>query len=293
MKAGRGLLTLVAILATGALCAPLAHAGSYDVLSCTIDGSYHANRAWVAGNNPAGDARYVTDATCPKSGDPLTVLLAGGNAFSPGTFAGLWFNAPPNAAITNYSLVVHHYWFAPGNGGPDGTTYELISHGPTFFSGAGQFDQHVQVPLGNEGHWYGYVSPGLSNPTDTKAITRTLSDSKVAKEQGTSTYMTISTGCWVRDNGCTLAANANVFLELYGSRVTITDNTAPALPAPSAGTGLLAPGVRSGDEPVTINATDNVGIRRAELVDVTDAANPSVVASEDYNSTPTAPERAL
>ena len=82
--------------------------------------------------------------------------------------------------------------------------------------------------------------------------------------------------------------NGNVFLELIGSRVTITDNTAPALAAPTADQGLLAPGMRSGDEPVTFSATDNVGIRRAEIVDVTDAANPSVVASEDYNSTATA-----
>ena len=36
---------------------------------------------------------------------------------------------------------------------------------------------------------------------------------------------------------------------------------------------------------MTFSATDNVGIRRAELVDVTDAANPSVVAAKDYNST--------
>jgi hypothetical protein len=69
--------------------------------------------------------------------------------------------------------------------------------------------------------------------------------------------------------------------------VTITDSTAPALSGPTAGTGILAPGTRSGDEPVTFSAADNVGIRRAELVDVTDAANPSVVAAEDYNSTAT------
>ena len=70
--------------------------------------------------------------------------------------------------------------------------------------------------------------------------------------------------------------------------MTITDNTAPALGAPTADQGLLAPGTRSGDEPVTFSATDNVGIRRAEIVDVTDAANPSVVASQDYTSTATA-----
>jgi hypothetical protein len=281
VKAGRGLLTLVATLAAGALYAPVAHAGSYDVLSCTIDGSYHANNAWVAGNTLPGDARYVTDASCPKTGDSLRVLLAGGNAFPFQTYAALWFYAPPDTAITNYKLVAWHYWFAPGNGGPDGTTYELISLGDTFFSGAGQFREPDVSQLTAEGHWY-----GNGGPIDTKAITRTLSDSAVAKRQATAGFMTLSAGCW-STAGCTLAANANVFLELFGSRVTITDNTAPALSALTADAGLLAPGVRSGDEPVTFSVTDNVGIRRAEIVDVTDAANPSVVASEDYSSTPT------
>jgi hypothetical protein len=103
----------LAVLTTGALCAPLAHAGSYDVLSCSIDGGYHANNAWVAQNNPAGDARYVTDATCPKLNDPLTVTLAAANAFLPGTFAALYFFAPPNTTITNYNEVVHHLTRAP------------------------------------------------------------------------------------------------------------------------------------------------------------------------------------
>jgi hypothetical protein len=287
VKAGRGgLLALAPIIAALAASAPAAHAGSYDVLSCTIDGSYHPNNAWVAINNPGGDARYLSNASCLKSGDPLQVMLAGGNAFAFGTNAALFFTAPPDASITDYSLVVWHYWFAPGNGGPDGTTYELISFGSAWVSGAGKFDAPSMDALHNEGHWYGWQSSGVGAPIDTKAITRTLSDSALAKNQGKGGNMTISTGCW-ESAGCTLAANANVFTDLYGSRITITDSTVPALTAPTADTGLLAPGIRSGDEPVTFSATDNVGIRKAELVDVTDATSPAVVASEDYNATPT------
>jgi hypothetical protein len=69
-----------------------------------VGANAYPNNAWVAGNNSAGDGRYLTDAACPKLNDPLTVTLAGGNAFSPGTYAGLWFTAPPDTAITNYSL---------------------------------------------------------------------------------------------------------------------------------------------------------------------------------------------
>jgi hypothetical protein len=99
--------------------------------------------------------------------------------------------------------------------------------------------------------------------------------------------MTVSAGCWQGSAGCTLAGNANVVLELYGSRVTITDTTVPAITGLDSD-GLRAPGTRSGDEPLTFSATDNVGLRRAEIVDVTDAGNPQVVASQDYATTQTA-----
>src|SRR4029453_961396 len=83
-----------------------------------------------------------------------------------------------------------------------------------------------------------------------------------------------------------MAAGSILQLELTGSRVTIEDNVPPVIDGVQAGRGLLAPGVRSGDEPVTFSATDNSGVRSAELVDVTDAANPTVVASEDYFTGP-------
>jgi hypothetical protein len=137
VKAGRGFLALFAVLTAGAIGAPLAHAGSYDVLSCTVGGTAYPNNAWGAANNPAGDGRYVTDATCPSLNDPLTTKLAGGNSFGNSTYSGLWFFAPPDTAITNYSMTVHHYWYAPGNGAPDETTYTALTLGPTLVGGTG------------------------------------------------------------------------------------------------------------------------------------------------------------
>jgi len=113
VKAGRGLLALAAALAASALCAPLAHAGSYEVLSCTIDGGYHANEAWAAGNNPAGNSAYGTDTSCPKTGDPLGVQLAPNTAYANGTYAALWLYPPPQTAITDFKVVLRHYSFAP------------------------------------------------------------------------------------------------------------------------------------------------------------------------------------
>jgi hypothetical protein len=287
VKAGAHLLVLVALLSAGALCAPSAHAGSYDVLSCSIDGGFYPNKAWGASNQPGGDPRYVTDTSCASPGDPLAVRLAGANSFSPSTFAGLQLNAPSGAKITDYELVVHHYWYAPGP--PDETTYELVSFGPDFFSGAGQFDPAVQAAIDADGHhWYGFRAPGSSGASDSGVVKRTLGDSSIARTAGSATFMTVSAGCWAGTAGCTLGAAANVFVELFGSRVTITDTTAPALTGPPAGEGLRAPGTRSGDEPLTFSASDNTGIRRAEIVDVTDADAPTVVAAEDYVTTQTA-----
>jgi hypothetical protein len=287
VKAGTHLLALFAVLAACAVCAPLAHAGSYDVVSCSIDGGFYANNAWGVNSEPAGDPRYIADTACAKPGDPLVTQLAAANSFAPATFAGLRLNAPSGARITDYKVVIHHYWYAPGP--PDETTYELVSFGDAFFSGAGQFDPAVQAGLNDDGqHWYGLRAPGSSGAADTGVVTRTWSDSKIARNAGSANYMTISAGCWVGSAGCTLGATAGVFLELYGSRVTITDTTAPALTGPTAGDGLRAPGTRSGDEPLTFTASDNTGIRRAEIVDVTDADNPRVVAAEDYATTQSA-----
>jgi hypothetical protein len=82
VKAGRGLLALVATLATGALCAPLAHAGTYDVYSCKFGSSFYGNNAWAGVNNSgAGDATFTApDTTCANAADPLIALMRPGNA---------------------------------------------------------------------------------------------------------------------------------------------------------------------------------------------------------------------
>jgi hypothetical protein len=99
--------------------------------------------------------------------------------------------------------------------------------------------------------------------------------------------MALYAGCWAgRAAVCSLGASDAIQTQLRGSKVTIEDTVLPVISGVQAGTGLLAAGVRSGDEPVTFSASDNSGIRRAEIVDVTDTAAPAVVASEDYSTGP-------
>ena len=62
--------------------------------------------------------------------------------------------------------------------------------------------------------------------------------------------------------------------------MTINDPTAPAVTVEAS--GLLAGGARSGSDPVTVTASDNSGIRKVELLDVSNPAAPMVVGVEDY-----------
>jgi hypothetical protein len=295
VKAGTPVLALVAVLGFGALCAPLARAGSYDVVSCSIDGGFYPNRAWVAGNNPAGNPAYQTDSSCTQqAGNSLAVSLAPNTAYGNGTYAALWLTAPPQTTITNYKLIVRHYWFAPPLVNyPTERTYTVAGFGGVAYSGTGLFPQGDQDAISAEGHWYGYRGGHQSGAADSGVVTLTRASSKRALAVSNASVMTLSAGCFTDDgSACSLGTDGagnvgTALLQLFGSRVTISDATAPALTDPTADQGLRAPGTRSGDEPLTFTASDNVGIRRAEIVDVTDANAPRVVAAEDYASTPT------
>jgi hypothetical protein len=289
-----GVLAFLAMLGACALCAPLARAGSYDVVSCSIDGGFYPNHAWVAGNNPGDNPAYQTDTSCSQQpGDGLAVALAPNTVYSNGTYAALWLRAPAQTRITNFEVVLRHYWFAPPVPNyPTERTYTIAAFGGLPYSGTGLFAQGDQDAVAGEGHWFGYRGGHQSGAADSGVVTLTRASSRRAVAAPDAPNMTISTGCYTDDgSACSLGTDGagNVgasFLQLFGSRVTISDSTPPALTGPTAGAGLRAPGMRSGDEPLTFTASDNVGIRRAEIVDVTDANAPRVVAAEDYASTP-------
>ena len=86
-----------------------------------------------------------------------------------------------------------------------------------------------------------------------------------------------------------MAAGGRIDHLLHGSDITINDPTAPS--ATVEANGLLAGGARSGSDPVTLTASDNSGIRRVELIDVTNPAAPIIVGVEDYTIDRTAANR--
>jgi hypothetical protein len=275
---------LAAVFGACALAPAGANAGTYDVYSCKFGSAFYGNNAWVGVNNAgAGDPAFtVPDTTCANASDPLTAIMrpaaAGGSvAYAGGVSSAVRLNAPVDTRITDFTLTLRHWFSAPSNLG-----FNLLQFGTKGVSLAGSWDSNPvgdQAAINAEKHWF-----GAGAAVDSGFITLSKADSPQAQRQGTATSISLYAGCYT--GTCTFDQNSIDQLQLLGSRVTIDDTRPPDLTAVQAGRGLLAPGVRSGAEPVSFSASDNSGIQRAEIVDVTDAANPAVVATEDYNSGP-------
>jgi hypothetical protein len=276
---------LAAVLCACALAPATAEAGTYDVYSCKYGSSFYGNNAWVGVNTPgAGDPTFsAPDATCANASDPLVALLRPGTAAAPnpayaaGVSSALRFSVPADTRITDFTLSLRHWFSTPSNVG-----FNLFVFGNEGVSLAGSWDSSPagdQAAINTEKHWY-----GAGAAIDSGFVNLSKADSPQAQRQGTATVIWLYAGCFT--GTCTFDVNSIDQLQLSGSRITIEDTRPPDVTAVQAGRGLLALGTRSGDEPVTFSASDNSGIRRAELVDVTDASNPVVVASEDYNTGP-------
>jgi hypothetical protein len=272
-----------AVLGACALAPATAHAGSYDVYSCKVGSAFYGNNAWTASNTLNGGTAtlYTADTTCTSPGDVLTAALQPSVQYPIGSAAALGFLPPTNTKISDYIVTLRQLYTAAGLNSDPNTPYVMTTFGPYAFTLAGNYDASTVIPyVTQDGHYW-----GAAGPID-KTVTMSKADSPHSSGvQGTATSMAISAGCWAgRAAVCSLGANDSVQTQLIGSKVTIDDPVPPVMSGPDPGKGLLAPGTRSGAEPVTFSANDNSGIRRAEIVDVTDAANPTVAASEDYNT---------
>ncbi|HEX6742581.1 MAG TPA: carboxypeptidase-like regulatory domain-containing protein [Solirubrobacteraceae bacterium] len=287
MKPGRGILRralIVAVLGACALAPATATAGSYDVYSCKVGSAFYGNNAWTASNNPNGGTatRFTADTTCTSPGDVLNAALQPSVQYPIGSYAALSFVSPPNTKIADYIVTLRQIYSAAGLASDPNTPFVMTTFGPYAFTLAGNYDAGPINYVTQDGHYW-----GAAGPID-KTITLSKADSPHSSVlQGTAPSMSIFAGCWAgRAAVCSLGASDLVQTQIIGSRITVEDDLPPDIAAVQAGQGLLAAGVRSGAEPITFSASDGSGIRRAQIVDVTDTANQSVVASEDYNTGP-------
>ena len=246
-----------------------AHAGSYAVVACGI----FDNRSW----NSVRDTGISADETCPGS-TTMGNAVSGGARVPLGSTGTTTFTAPTGMTIADFTLTrqLTYRSGAPASG--TRRLYAIYKLGGTVFAGAGHFDNPTRNRLNSVGSWYGYPEKNIVVPRST--VSR-ASFPALAGYAGTATKLQIAVGCFdgTVNTPCSVAAGGGISHLLAGARIVLNDPTAPT--ASIEASGLLAGGARSGADPLTFDASDNGGIRRVEIVDVTQSGS-SVVGVEDY-----------
>jgi hypothetical protein len=263
-----GTLILLALAAFGAAATP-AHAGSYAVVTC----GGNDNQSW----DSVRDTGISADESCPGS-SAMGNSVGGGARIPLGATGSTTFTAPTGMTIADFTLTRQLTY---RNGAPDKGTrrlYAIYQLGGTVFAGAGHYQDATRNRLNAVGSWYGYPETNVIVP---KSTVRRSSFPALAGYRGDATTLQISVGCFngSTNTPCSVAGGGSISHLLSGAQVVLNDPTAPA--ASIEASGLLAGGARSGSDVVTLDANDNGGIRRVEIVDVT-AGGSNVVGAEDY-----------
>jgi hypothetical protein len=248
-------LPVLALLVALVAAAP-ARAGTYDVRACATSLGTYANKSWTFA---VPGSQWAT-ASCAGSGTVNLTMLAD-TATPAGSFARMTFTPPSGAVVRDFALTRQVYYYNPVRDAGTAPPYILYSWGGYPFAGAGEYDAATRDAINATGHWYGYPSGAF----DTGAVTVSKASFGRLAGVGDAANLTIDVGCWT--TACSLRNDANVFTTLYGAIVTVADGTNPAVSAD--GSGLLGGGSHGGDEGVRFSASDNVGVRRAELLDLT------------------------
>jgi hypothetical protein len=256
----------------------VAEAGTYSVYACAAANSHWGNRSWTGPLVPG----LVVDTDCTAAGSLIGLRIDGGAPIANGASASLTFTSPPGTTIADFSI--DRYLDFRSNPPLANTRplYALYLLGGVPFVGAGDYHEPTRVRLRAFGAWYAYPA---GNATLSRRVNSLRQFGALAGYAGTARTLSIQVGCFRRTTNCSGPAGGRVFHVLYGSNVTINDPQ-PPVPTVSA-EGLLAGGPRNGSDPVVLGATDNAGIRRVELHDVTDAAAPRLVGAEDYTAAKT------
>jgi hypothetical protein len=261
---------LLALLAFTFVAPATAHAGTYHVYTCVAAGRTWTNNAWktdkVAGVNK--------DSSC--SGNTIALSVPAGARMANNTSSALSFTSPASTTIADFALTRQVGYDNPVEADTH-RYYVLYSLGSTAFAGAGNYADATRNALNAQKHWYGYPE---GNASVAKSTVRRSTFPALASYPGNARQLFLRVGCYNRGTPCSVAAGGAISHVLHGADVTINDPTPPAVTV--EGSGLLAAGGRNGSEPVTLTASDSAGIRKVELIDVTNPLAPTLIGAEDY-----------
>ncbi|HEX6022600.1 MAG TPA: hypothetical protein VFZ00_11440, partial [Solirubrobacter sp.] len=271
-------IVVLALAITGLLPAA-AEAGPYHVYSCAAAGRTWANNAW----RPSADIPGVNHDTNCTGG--IGLVAPAGARMGNNTFRTLSFHSPAGTTIADFTFTRHIRYTNP-TAEDTHRYYLLYTLGSTHFAGGGNCCNPTRTALNSLRSWYGYPE---SNFSIARTAVTLRSFPALNAYAGNANALYLRLGCFDRGSACSVAAGGRIEHWLYGSDITINDPTRPAVTVEAS--GLLAGGGRGGSDPVTVTATDNSGIRKVELFDVTNAAAPVLVGVEDYAQVRTSANR--
>jgi hypothetical protein len=263
----RGCALVCAVLGAALLVPSVAIGGTYDVQTCATPAGRLLNHAWIlsgSGNFNVGEA---CNASAP---DPqLSVVAQAGGSFGGGESKAWTFTAPQGSSIANFRIHHQLYQYNPVNSpSTDHFLYTLVQLGSTVLEATGDYSPPPPT------WWNG----GQAYDTHDLIATKDTFPAS-ANYRGDARTLRVAVGC--QTGPCSLRADGATFAKIVGATVTIGDPTAPKVDRVYP-IGLAAGGSLSGDEPLTFDASDNSGIQRAELVDVTPGADSKVVGTKAF-----------
>ena len=269
------LFAAVAPLAAALALAAPAQAGTYDVHFCNSTGTVFDNKSWAALTSPG----IVTDPACAATNTLIGIRVDAGTRSAAGAIGGLTFTSPAGTAITDFTLTRQLDYKNPVVSGtrPFFTLYQL---GTIVFAGAGDYEDATRTRLNAQRSWYGYPAneAHLARANTTRANFPAL-----AAYRNNARTLLLRAGCYRRNTApCEVGPGGRIYNVFYGAKVTVSDPTPPASANVEAA-GLFAGGPRDGSDPVTVSAADNAGIKRVEIVDVSNPSAARVVGAENYD----------
>ncbi len=260
----RGVVGVLVVLTTAVAGVPVASAGRYDVVACNAPGARGVNNSWSwsvgtlnGPPSPEDSASYALGGNCASG----VGLRGGSNPASPyatvrwGTFANFQFTAPIDTDIVRVTL----WRFGTGRLGADDPN--------TPDNEAGRFE--VNSMFGGNSVFAETCHPGTAVWPANPCYTGALGFGPASKQVNEGRADTFTVGVFCGGDVISLRCRLNdgaggpfAFVDLQGAAVTLEDNTAPRTTASGS---LLAAGWRRQSDMVTVNATDNSGIKQLRL----------------------------
>ena len=252
--------TLVAALAL-ALLAAARHAGTYHVYTCSAAGKVWPNSAWTRRRRgrrrrPTGCAAATTRSaarSAPARASPTT--RAALELHQPGRHDDRRLRARRASSTTpTRSHADTHRYFV---------IYKL---GGTVFAGAGDYLRgRPATALNTQKQWYGYPEGNVARGPR-HGHPRQLPGARRLHRQRHPAASCASAASTAARRARSPRGGA---ISQHALRRRRDDQRPDAAGGTVEASGLLAGGPRNGSDPVTVTATDNAGIRRVELIDVT------------------------